>query len=166
MGEDKSRLIIDDEPLAARIARLLREAGLTVTVCGREAIDSCALVLDAEDYAGPLAALSAFRAEKEFVFIASCDLPGFDAGLVPLLRDRIGGHEAAIPVAEGKPQPLCALYKASALCRLRELAAAGERRIMTWIETLDYLRVTDIDPSWIRNVNTPEDWRSHTRPVR
>lgn len=160
MGEDKAKIVVQGEPLANRIARLLAEAGLRVTVCGREPIDGFPFIPDREEFAGPLAALAGFRPADGLVFVASCDLPGFDASLVGFLEARLGSHDACFPALDGRLQPLCGLYRASALEKARELAEAGEKRIMRWIEGLDCAVAEGVDPSWIANVNTPEDLRS------
>ena len=159
MGTDKAKLLVAGETLAARIAGLIAAIGIPATIAGREAIDDHAFLRDREEFAGPLAALSEFDAMAEFVFVASCDLPGFDARLISHLADRIGPHEAAVPVSAGRAQPLCALYRASAFGAARVLAASGERRVMKWLEALDWVSVDDVDPAWIANLNTPEDLR-------
>lgn len=160
MGEDKAKIVVHGEPLAHRIARLLTEEGLRVTVCGREPIGGLPFIPDREEFAGPLAALAGFRPEDDVVFVASCDLPGFDASVIRLLASRLDSHEACIPALGGRLQPLCALYRSSALGKARELAEAGEKRIMRWIDRLDHIIVDDLDPSWIANVNTPDDLRT------
>ncbi|HWA83516.1 MAG TPA: molybdenum cofactor guanylyltransferase [Fimbriimonadaceae bacterium] len=159
MGEDKAKLLVQGEALAGRIARLLRERGLPVTVCGREPLEGFAFHPDREEYAGPLVALAGFTPKEEFVFVSSCDLPGFDPRIVDLLSERIGAREACIPSRDGRLQPLCALYRASTFASARSLVEAGERRVLHWIHGLDVQIVEDADPSWIANVNTREDLR-------
>lgn len=157
MGEDKAGLRIGGEALAARIVRLLREAGIPGTVLGLVPIDGADFQADPEPHAGPLAALAGFRPTREFVFVCSCDLPGFDPALVARLEQSIGARDAAIPTREGRPQPLCALYRASALAAASRLHGGGEKRIMKWIEQIDAIEVDGIDPRWTQNVNTPDD---------
>jgi molybdenum cofactor guanylyltransferase len=157
MGEDKAKLLVHGEQLATRIARLLLEIGIPVTVCGREPLPGCAFLADTEEFAGPFVALSRFVPTRDMVFVASCDLPGFDAAIVPFLAQRIAGHSAAVPVVDGRMQPLSALYRANAFDVARQLAGEGERRMMRWIEHLDIELVPDIDPSWLLNANSPQD---------
>jgi molybdenum cofactor guanylyltransferase len=156
MGSDKSKLSIGGEPLAVRICRLLSEAGLPVTVSGRERIDGYAFLADAEEFAGPLGALARFKPSRDLVFVVSCDLPGFDAQIVSELAQSINGYEAAIPIVDGKLQPLCALYTDSAFDAARALAAGGEKRVMQWVEGLNIVAVETLRPESLSNVNTPE----------
>ncbi|HVT12105.1 MAG TPA: molybdenum cofactor guanylyltransferase [Fimbriimonadaceae bacterium] len=160
MGEDKAKLLVQGEPLAARIARLLAERGVRVTVCGREPLEGYAFLHDREELAGPLAALAGFAPTEDLVFVTSCDLPGFDPRIVDLLSERIGNRQACVPSREGWLQPLCALYRASALAIARKMAAEGERRVLHWVHDLDVQIVEDVEPAWIANVNTREDLRA------
>jgi molybdopterin-guanine dinucleotide biosynthesis protein A len=157
MGENKAELLIDGEPLAVRIARLLGQKGVSVTVCGREPLAGHAFLRDAETFGGPLAALSAFVPSADLVFVASCDLPGFNPAVVDELLKQIGDHEAAVPILDGRPQPLCALYRAKTFEVAKRLSSGGERRVAQWLEELDRTEVEGIDSDWLANVNTPED---------
>ena len=73
------------------------------------------------------AALTA--AVKEWVLIVACDLPF----VTPKLFERLGSYfaddiDAIVPIqTDGRPQPLCALYRrASCLPETEKLIAAGE----------------------------------------
>lgn len=160
MGVDKAKIVIDGEPLGERLAVLLATAAEPVTVLGREPVRGAAFLADEEAYAGPLAALRRFVPTKPFVFIASCDLPTFEPILVPLLKKLIGDAEACVPIADGRLQPLCALYRSDALVKI----PGANARIMKWVEGLEVRRVeveelitAGIEPSAVRGVNTPED---------
>lgn len=164
MGQDKAKLRVDGEPLAQRIARLLTEAGITVTVLGREQLPGYLFLADVEEFSGPLVALSRFIPSADFVFVCSCDLPGLAPALVAELRGAIGEHEAAIPVVRGRMQPLCGIYRSHALRKAAGLAATGEKRIMRWVESLDALQVQPSDELWAKNVNSPADWPNVCQP--
>jgi molybdopterin-guanine dinucleotide biosynthesis protein A len=153
MGQDKAKLLVEGEHLAARILRLLREAGITVTTCGREPVGTEPFLKDTEEFAGPLAALAEFQPQTDLVFVCSCDLPGFDASIVTRLCEELGDGDAVVPQTDGRLQPLCALYRASAFQVVRELHGAGEKRIMSWLGRLEYRIASDLPVAWIRNVN-------------
>lgn len=157
MGVDKAHILIEGEPIGHRIARLIASVGVPVTVLGREPIVGFEFLEDAEDFEGPLVALSRFQPSREFVFVCSCDLPGFHPGLAGLLAQEIGPKDAAIPVVGGRLQPLCALYRAVSLVGARRLVEMGERRVMRWIDSLEVQSVTLPDERWAVNVNTPAD---------
>lgn len=151
--------MVEGEELAPRLARLLSEHGLSVTVCGREPIAGHGFLADQEEFAGPLRALSRVKSVADYVFVVSCDLPRFNPEVVDVLSARIDGYEAAIPLRDSRLQPLCALYGASSFDSARSLVGAGERRVMRWVESLNFVAVDDVPPDWIANVNTPEELR-------
>lgn len=165
MGADKASLLIQGVPQAERIALGLQRAGLPVTVLGRMPIERCSFVLDAEEFAGPLSALARFEPSADFVFVCSCDLPRFDSLLVQFLRQRIGAHEAAVPVVNGWRQPLCALYRGSAFEKLGPILDSGHGCAMSWLDSLDHvvlaeeaMRESGIDPLCAQGANTREEW--------
>src|SRR5437762_10153171 len=97
MGEDKAKLIVQGERLGSRIARLLTEKGLAVTVSGGDPIPGYTFIPDEQQFGGPLAALAGFQPSQKLVFVVSCDLPGFDPEVVNALAQRLGTHQACVP---------------------------------------------------------------------
>ena len=160
MGRDKASLPVDGEGQAARIVRLLREAGVPTTALGREPVSGAAFLADDETVRGPLDALRRFRPAAPFAFVLSCDLPRFDAGLVAFLASRIGNADAVAPFVDGFRQPMVALYRASAF---EWIPAAGCP--MDWLRALDDVRIVDeaelvaggVHPDATRGANTPEE---------
>lgn len=167
MGFDKSKLKVNGQPIAALIATSLTSAGYAVTVLGREPVAGFALQLDAAEFEGPLAALAAFEPKANTVFVAACDMPRFDPEVVPILSgvlDRFAEAEVAVPVLEGRRQPLCALYRKSAWTVLPGLLAERRRSMMAWLDAITVHEVFEtefqegaVDPASIRSVNTPEE---------
>lgn len=163
MGQDKSRLFVGDEELAVRLARELRLVCRRVTVLGREAVDGCDFLADVGEFEGPLAAIARFRPSAQTVFVASCDMPRFDSSVVIDLAERLGTRLGAVPIVEGREQPLCALYRAEAIEQAAEAFAQGERRIMTWLKGLQpvfVLAESLSNPSGVLGANTPEELRA------
>lgn len=157
MGSDKATLLVEGQPMAVRIAHELLNAGLPVTVLGRDPLADCAFIEDAEEHQGPLSALRRFVPSKAFVFVASCDMPLFRAEVVTQLQSAIGEHEAALPVLDSRRQPLCGLYRASAFEKMRDLSS---QRMMDWIALLDVADVTMQPENLVRSCNTPEELRA------
>ncbi len=164
MGQDKAAIRFDGEQLAVRIARSLDTVCDRVTIIGREPIPGYLLIKDLQEFAGPLVALSQLQLTSERVFVASCDIVHFDARLVTGFQALIGSKDAVIPIADGRLQPLCALYRASAWQALKLVLETGSARLMDWIEALDVQELTDkecldlgLDPAWVRSANTPAE---------
>lgn len=168
MGHDKSRLIVEGEPLGDRLARTLCEADWPPAVLGHAPIAGYAFQPDRNEFAGPAAALRAFYPPTGLVFVLSCDVVRFN-GLVPLAFEMsLGSFDAVMPVIDGKLQPLCGLYQSRCWESLRNFETS---RIMDWIQHLNVLalhenrlRELDIDPRWVQGVNTPEELNTLLSP--
>ena len=164
MGRDKATLEIDGVPQAKRLVNAILTKVEKVTVLGRHPIEGASFLPDAEEFAGPAAALARFEPTADRVFVASCDLPLFDPRLIDFLQNEIGDRRAAAPLVEDWRQPLCALYQAETFAVLREVAAEGIRCPMKWLARLDpklldeqALEAAGIDPRSTLGANTPEE---------
>jgi molybdopterin-guanine dinucleotide biosynthesis protein A len=167
MGVDKSELLVDGEPLGRRTARLLAEAGYSVTVLGHTPIEGFGFLADKAQFEGPLIALSQFMPSHESVFVAACDMPRFDARIVKALLELLIDSDAAVPILDGKLQPTCALYSAKALSTISKVIDQGKRSLMAWIDSLTVKQVTESDlisggvtPHAYLNANTPAEFQA------
>lgn len=158
MGFDKGSIIVGGEPLAARLARLLREAGWEPTVLGRQPLQGYGFFPDRAEEAGPLTALREFMPETALVFVLSCDVPLFDGKIPRILEERLCFKQAAIPSLEGRLQPLCGLYRRESWAQLHQVESL---RIMDWVGAIEFEAVSEADlfragahPDWCKGVNT------------
>jgi len=168
MGADKAERDVKGEPAAHRTARLLVPYVTNVTVLGSHEVPGCRSLPDVEPYQGPLAALASFQPRDDAVFVCSCDMPRFDPKILPVLADRIEHHDsimAVVPFVSGNLQPLCALYRTSAFAMIATVRAEGQKRVLSWIDTLwsevlteDDLRMADLDPRDFLSADTVEAW--------
>lgn len=161
MGQDKAKLPIDGIPQAERIVRQFLDAGIPVTILGREPIEGAGFLRDQNEFVGPIAALSAYQPQVDLVFVASCDLPHFDVKLVEFLKQRIGVADACAPEVDGFRQPLCALYTAQAF---RNLETLEDQCAMGWLRSLisvtvpeQELQAAGLKPAAARGANTPAE---------
>ena len=169
MGSDKSEIEVDGVPTGLRTARALSEIGVQVTVLGRQPIESYPFLADEAEFQGPLAALSRFAPKEEMVFVASCDMPKFDASILRALQELIGKYDAAVPLINGELQPTCALYNSRSFFRIREAIQNGRRSLMAWLDILSVRSIDatellehGLDPNSLRGANTPEEFRAIT----
>lgn len=109
-------------------------------------------------------------AEGRPVLCVAVDLPLLDAATLRSLleADPAGQAPAVVPRADGRLQPLCALYRPSAL---EDLEAAGDGgRLTDVVAALDPVVVDVPDGRAFHNVNAPEDlWHASAllpRPSR
>ncbi len=111
------------------------------------------------------------------VVLVGCDLPFVTADLFNLLLSIPGDHSATVPVgADGKLEPLCAIYCPQALPVVTNLITRGERkvsllfdRVPTRLVPFDELRDLNGSELFFENINTPEDYaraRETLRPNR
>jgi len=175
MGTDKSLLLLDGQTFSQRIANSLLEVAGQVTIVGRGSEDP--LLKSAADVypqwgalGGVHAALAAAR--TEWALVVACDLPFVTAGLFRRLADLRQNHEAVVPIQkDGRPQPLCSLYRIDpCLGRAQELIIAGKRRPLDLLKSvktcwLPFADLQDLDEveKFFLNINTPEDYYEATR---
>jgi len=170
MGTDKSELRIEGQSLLQLVAAALTEVADTVTIVGRKTADSrLQSIADVYPQWGALggvhAALSACSAA--WALIVACDMPHVTEELFSRLISLRGNSEAVAPIQpDGRPQPLCSLYRVEP-CKTRaeKLIQSGERKPLTLLQSVRTRWVTfaelgDLDgvDRFFANMNTPEDY--------
>jgi len=130
------------------------------------------MVSDPEPLQGPVKALRMGLAavQAEIAFACACDLPLINVGLALALCDMTSGHDAGIPVVQGRLQVLHAAYRKSCLPALDAMIERGERTLHKLAPSLnvrfvneDELRRYDPELLSFFNVNTPEDYAQAQR---
>ncbi len=126
----------------------------------------CEIAYDDDPGAGPLRALrTALRLQTghcDAVLVTGCDYPFFDENVIGWLAAQLGSHDAVVPQAGGRLQPLCAIYRTTLLPRVDALVKDGVDTIRTVAEEpnvriLDEAALRAFDPAlrFLRNVNDP-----------
>ncbi|MFJ6098970.1 MULTISPECIES: molybdenum cofactor guanylyltransferase [Williamsia] len=184
MGSDKAALEWNGESMLGRITRIVGERCDPVLVlapegspayqglrAGHDGVDGTADSSSADvtwvtgeaEGAGPLGGLAtglAAAAERgrDIVFVCATDMPLVTAEMVDeLLRGLTDADDAAIAVDSQRAHPLAGVYRTRAAATLDELVQGGERRMLAAVDALRTNRVTLSDPTWLTNVNAPED---------
>lgn len=175
MGTDKSQLLLDGQTFTERIATTLGQLTDSVTIVGRSTAESSIpAVADVYPQWGALggihAALSACA--RAWAIIVACDLPFVTTELFQHLAELRLDHEAVVPIqADGRPQPLAALYRVDP-CRERatELIEAGRRRPLDLLEAVEtrwvaFEEIRNLDQAqrFFANINTPEEYDKAVR---
>ncbi|MCU1495535.1 MAG: molybdopterin-guanine dinucleotide biosynthesis protein [Acidimicrobiaceae bacterium] len=133
MGFDKAALVVDGEPCAARLARLLGAVSAPVLEVG-PGWTGLRAVSEQPPCQGPLAAIavgwSALRRAGHDgpAIVLACDLPLVTLDLLELLANR-PGVRSVLPIVAGKAQPLCARWSATDLAAAAALVKSGERSL-------------------------------------
>jgi len=177
MGRDKAHLVLGGQTFIELIATALTAVTGAVTIVSSDREDEdfnfagqpLQVVADVFEKWGALgglhAALSASR--TEWALVVACDLPFVTGELFLHLARLRGDYDAVAPVqADGRPQPLCALYRVDS-CRpaSEKLIKLGERRPVTllqslrtrWVEFAELAGLAGAS-KFFENVNTPEDY--------
>lgn len=172
MGTNKAQLKLAGRTFVACISDALSSIATSTRVVGASeeaASNDLRIVPDVYTKWGALggvhAALHACRAE--WALIVACDLPFVSAELFGRLASLRGNFDAIAPVqADGRPQPLCALYRVAAcLDPAQALIEKQERRPRVLLQTVRTRWVASEEFSDLQNaaillmnVNTPEDY--------
>ena len=173
MGTDKALLPDGGGTLVQRIAEQVSHVCECVTLIGpaqRYAHLGFAILPDAVAERGPAGGvLAALRHGSEWNLIVACDMPGVCEELFLRLiqRAEAGGVDCVVPVsAEGQDHPLCALYSQTCREGWEEAVAQKLTRIGQIVRRFRVAHVAIADEHQLRNVNTPDDWKSYLSPPR
>lgn len=164
MGRDKALLDVSGRPMVCRVVDRLREVSDDVFVVTKrpDVLNGLGLRVFADDteartpLAGIAKALEA--ALHEHVFVCACDMPFVSPPLVGLLADRVTGYDVAVPVRDGRAEPLHAVWARDVTLTPDERAVhrvLDDVRV-AWIDEEEW-RSLDPDGASFVNVNTPED---------
>ncbi len=177
MGRDKALLRWQDSPLLHHVAHALQQVTTTVIIVAdtpdRYAVPGCRTVGDLSPGEGPLGGLvtGLHYTGGEHAAAVGCDMPHLQPDLLRLLDAECRGYEAAVPVVDGRMQPICAVYARSAAPRLEALFRSGCRSVQEAVRALNVhlvdeerLRAADPELCSFRNVNTPAEYAALSEP--
>ena len=177
MGVPKAALPFGDETMLARVVRLLGGVVSPIVVVAAQAQalpalpDGVSVARDEREARGPLegirAGLSALPPSIDAAYITSCDVPLLVPAFVERMIALMGDHDIAVMDVDGFPHPLSAVYRRRTLPHVEALLAADRLRPVFLFDAVRTRRVkpeemTGVDPELrtLRNLNTPEDYRS------
>lgn len=174
MGRDKASLVLDGRTLLQRVVDAAGVVATEVVVVGAPGRDLPAvvsprmlrMVADSVEGQGPLAGILAGLewTEREVALVVGCDQPFVLPALLAHLAELARTHAAAVPVVDGRPQPLASAVRREALTGLRRAFEDGARAARV-IADLDggvlvppeVWQQFDPDGHSFAGVNTPEE---------
>ncbi len=124
------------------------------------------LVADEAPGVGSLMGLySGLRAVRTTLATATaCDMPFVSTAVLRALVELAPGHDVVVPVLEGQPEPLHAVYRTTCLPAIDAALTAGRRRLIAFFPDVRVHYVPEAavrawDPALrsFLNVNRPED---------
>jgi molybdopterin-guanine dinucleotide biosynthesis protein A len=169
-GRDKAFAAVGGEAIAVRTLRLFRSLFPQVIVAtGRpERFRPLGVETVADLYpgCGPLAGIHAamLAASHPHVFVAACDMPGLDAGVIRFLLDRIGDADAVVPRWDDDIEPLHAVYAVRLAPLVEDALRSGRHALREFLPRVrvDYVAEAELGriggaARSMLNVNTPEE---------
>ncbi len=175
MGRDKRALpwtpALDGSPqtlLGHVVATVSRLTGDVVLVANDDpGIEGVRIVGDLYPRSGSLGGIYSGLAAVAYdlAFIAAADMPFLNPTLILDLVGLAARVDAVVPVTDGRPEPLHAVYRKSVLKPARQRIKRRELKVAPvfdavstiWVQEHD-LRVLDPDLRSFWNLNTPEDY--------
>jgi molybdopterin-guanine dinucleotide biosynthesis protein A len=176
MGRDKLSLRLDGATLLQRAASVLLAAMdevLVVTdsperVAGHGALKGVRIVADLVPGIGPLGGIqAALRASScAAVLAVASDMPRLDAGVIAKLAALWcdGEFDALVPLVDGHPEPLHAVYSRRCLPAIETQIARGKYAVRGIFQHVRVRWWTPCaaDAASLLNVNTPDEWSAVT----
>lgn len=177
MGQPKESLPLGDSTLLGHAVETLLSCTFPVMVVARDERQElppfnleAEITFDSELDEGPLmgllAGLRAVETSCDAVFVTGCDTPFLSARLVDWMARQLGDHDAVMPRLDDRLQPLSAIYRTKILPTVEAMVRDGVRTPRSLAERCDTRILTApeidaFDPSreFLRNINSPEDYR-------
>ncbi len=170
MGQDKALLPVDGQPVIERVLAALQGCFEKIILVGDrpERFAQYQLPIVADLYPGSsLGGLytGLQQAGTDRIFVASCDMPFPNPGLIRLICRQAGQYDAIMPTTAKGLEPLFACYRASCLPAMRAALEAGTYRITGILEQLQVKELgpellAQVDPGGraLLNINTPQEY--------
>ncbi|MBI2841546.1 MAG: molybdenum cofactor guanylyltransferase [Acidobacteria bacterium] len=160
MGQNKALLPIDGRPMIERIVDQLRPHFNQILVSAndpdRYSFLGLEIVTDRITGLGPLMGIACglARSDYDLNFIVACDIPQIDLSLVERLFREVEGHEAAVFLSAGLPEPLFAVYGKVVTKAIEEALARGQLKVSDALASC-FVKYVDLGgDARLRNLNT------------
>ena len=174
LGRDKAVEPLCGEPLItrvlARLARIAQHAVVVVNEAARASVlplpDSARAAADIYQDAGSLGGIftGLTASDGEWGVVVACDMPFLNVGLLEHMLTLRSGHDAVVPVLEGRPEPTHALYSKACLPHIERRLQTNDLKIARFFDDVRvrYLPENEVDrwdPDHVSffNVNTQMD---------
>ncbi|MGA7911438.1 MAG: molybdenum cofactor guanylyltransferase [Candidatus Dormiibacterota bacterium] len=164
MGRPKAWLEVGDTYLLRYVASRLAPAfsDVMVSFAEPEQLEQPVpyrVVFDRKRSAGPLAGLEAglAAAREEVMFAVACDMPYVTVELAQAAVAAARTCDAAIPRIDGRPEPVCAAYRRTALPAIAGALDAGLFRAADVAGSLDVTWLEGLEAAQFQSLNTPAD---------
>lgn len=131
-----------------------------------EGAEGFSSVPDNYPYCGPLSGIEAGLSccKNEILIVAACDMPMLKKELFIILLQYIEHYDAVIPIVNGKPEPLAAVYQKKIRKKVRIQLQQGIFCVKNLLDQLNtrYIDVKEygFGTEAFKNINTVEDYQT------
>jgi len=168
MGSDKASVVLSGKSLLGHVLAQLEPLFSEILISVREIRSDITYpqIVDGAEDRGPMVGIkSALEAVKtEWVFVIACDMPFISTGLIQYLAGIRSQHDAVVPFAFDRPQPLFGFYNKTCLPLVEARMKQGQRSMIRLLGDLDThvlseQQVKAIDPELksLLSLDTMED---------
>ncbi len=154
--------------LAGAVASEVERAAGSVTLVGHPGLGDSGIhsIADRHPGEGPLGGIltALHDTSADWSLIVACDMPALSAEFLTRLitAARQSSADIVLPYgADGRPEPLCAVYHRRALEPLQAHFDRGIRKVTAAMQGLTVERLDIAETGVFQNVNTPEDWSGY-----
>jgi molybdopterin-guanine dinucleotide biosynthesis protein A len=168
MGSDKALLDLGAGPLACRVAELVAQSCPVTTLVGDPALYGALgfpITPDNTPGLGPLAGIEAALAAttSDWNLIVACDMPSLNLNIFESLFTAATEADCALPRhADGRVEPLCAVYHKRCHPLIHAALASGVRKVTDGLRGLAVRYVLTDSNDAFANLNTPGDVRNYS----
>ena len=167
MGRDKSLLPVGGKPMIQHIVERLgphfEQVLISADEPGKYRFLETPVIPDGVRGQGPIAGMVAAlqAARNDLTMVVACDIPNVAGTFAERLLWEAEGVDAVVPTADGYLEPLCAVYRRSAIPVARAALARGEHRIRSLYEQLRTRLVETGRAERLLNLNTPAEYEAY-----
>jgi len=104
------------------------------------------------------------NSSNPFSFISACDMPYLNRDLIAYMAMKTGDKDAVVPVLDGNPEPLFALYSRRLSGPMEKAVRSGRKSLRDFLRnkrvkyiTIEEIRDMDAGAASFVNLNSPED---------
>jgi len=158
MGSDKARVKLAGLTLIERVLATVNPLFDDVMISGRDnavEIGGTRFVKDRHTGRGPIIGLCAAlqEARHPYLFVIACDMPFVTPQLIESLALNPDGYDVVVPMRDGRPEPLCALYSTACINVLVGRVENGQRGLVSFIENRPEFKVRRISEQESRKID-------------
>ena len=161
MGTDKASIEFNGSTLLNRAVAVLSDVFTSVVISGGDMSPVGVSVLpDLVPGLGPLGGLdTAYQAAAgRDVFLLAVDMPFVEASTIrSIVEPPVGAMTVRVPVADGRKQPLCAVYGSGLGPVVRDRIEGKNRSMEGLFDAVAVEEITGFDDDLFTNVNTQAD---------